>query len=51
MDIVEPLLIYSTGPPTPEGIVVGTPKPEVQGAGLSVLQPGWLPNPLESCTL
>ncbi|KAF3395004.1 Ankyrin-1 [Talaromyces pinophilus] len=36
------------GPPTPEGIVVGTPKPEVQGAGVSALQPGWLPNPLES---
>ncbi|KUL89893.1 hypothetical protein ZTR_02763 [Talaromyces verruculosus] len=36
------------GPPTPEGIVVGTPKPEVQGADVSVLQLGWLPNPLES---
>lgn len=51
MDVVEPLLIYSTEPPTPEGIVVGTPKPEVQGAGVSALQPGLLPNPLEPCTL
>ncbi|KAI7972704.1 hypothetical protein EIK77_009167 [Talaromyces pinophilus] len=44
MDIVEPLLIYSTGPPTPEGIVVGTPKPEVQGAGVSALQPVVVPD-------
>ncbi|RAO66546.1 uncharacterized protein BHQ10_002558 [Talaromyces amestolkiae] len=36
------------GPPTPEGIVVGTPKPDVQGTDSSSLRWDWFPNPLES---